>query len=126
MARLVIINTHGSAAREPQLFSDFLPRDEGRQAPIDCAWLFEAAASVDDPESTMRAAVAEFFSGEEGSRVRAREGLVHLRWCDVIPWIPDEIWERHGLTVFRHPDVERILLDSEEDLAEDLPAVASR
>ena len=126
MARFVIINTLVSTVRESRLFSDVVARGERRDVPVDCAWLVEAVAAVDDPESAMRAAIAEFFSGEEGARVRAGEGLDRLRWCDAIPWIPDEVWERHGLTVFRYPEVERILLDSEEDLAEELSVAASR
>lgn len=119
MSRFIIVTTPGTAAPPSVAFAE--PSDRRPPEATGCAWLFSAAAGVDDPEAAMRAAVAEFFCSPEGDQVRQGERLDRLGWCDAIPWIPDETWQHHGLTVFRHPDVERILLDDDEDLAEDLP-----
>jgi hypothetical protein len=40
--------------------------------------------------------------------------------------VPDEVWQRHGLTALRHPEVERVLLDEDEDLAEELEPAPPR
>lgn len=85
-----------------------------------CTWLFRAGARVDDPEEALRDAVRDFFSSEEGLRVLQGEDLRPLSWEAAIPWVPDEVWERHGLEAIRHPEVERVVLDGNEDLAEGL------
>lgn len=119
MSRFVIVSMPARSGESPDQFAE-ITRGEVSAATTGCAWLFSATPRVDDPESALRTAVQEYFSSAEGRRVRDSEQLEHLGWCDAIPWIPDDVWERHGLTVFRHPDVERILLDEEEDLAEEL------
>lgn len=85
-----------------------------------CAWLFRASARVDDPEEALREAVRDYFSSEEGRRVLEGEELRPLTWEAAIPWVPDEVWARHGLEAFRHPEVQRVVLDGSEDLAEEL------
>jgi hypothetical protein len=118
MSRFFIVNTvdwAASAGDGPELT---------RRAPqgqcTGCAWLFRAAPEIDDVESALRAAVTEFFAGAEGGRIREREEMAELRWEEAIPWVPDEAWAAHGLTVLRHPEVERLLLDREEDLLEEV------
>lgn len=117
MGRFVIVGTADSGGSGTDPFAS----RAGEPERVGCAWLFEATARVEDVERALRAAIAEYFRSGEGARVRRGEGLERIGWCDAIPWIPDELWERHGLRVFRHPDVERILLDEEEDLGEELP-----
>jgi hypothetical protein len=119
MSRFIIVSMPGAAIPGPGRFAEIDQADAGVPR-AGCAWLFSAVAGVDDAEGALRAAVGEFFATEEGQAVREGEGLATMGWCDALPWVPDEIWQRHGLTVFRHPDVERIILDEEEDLAEEL------
>ena len=115
MSRYVIVSVPPAPA-PPAVGLDRLP-------PVPeagCTWLISAEQRVDDAEEALRAAVREFVTSEAGQRVRQGEGSEMFGWCDALAWIPDEVWEAHGLSVFRHPDVERIILDAEEDLAEEL------
>lgn len=125
MSKFIIVSVPGSGAPESTLFANPI-QDDSEQPDAGCAWLFSAAPRVDDPEEAVRAAVREYFATPEGERVRAGEGRERWGWCEAIGWVPDGIWERHGLSIFRHPDVERIILDEEEDLAEELTGAAGR
>lgn len=116
MSRFIIVSLPVEARRLPGRF-DSLADWESEPVDAGCAWLFSAGAEVEDAEEALRRAVTEFFGSEDGQAVAEGESAARLGWCEAIPWIPDEVWERHGLTVFRHPDVERILLDAEEDFA---------
>jgi hypothetical protein len=123
MSRFFIVNTvaWGGArnAREHELtYGDRAGQCTG------CAWLFTASAGVDDVEAALREAVLDHFASGAGRRLRETEALTPLTWEEAIPWVPDEVWRRHGLTALRHPEVERVLLDEEEDLAEELEPAA--
>ena len=117
MSRFFIVNTV-DWSRVPDGGQDLTGASPEGQC-TGCAWLFRAGPEVDDLESALRAAVSELFSGPEGRRIRGGEELETLRWEEAIPWIPDEAWSAQGLTILRHPEVERLLLDREEDLLED-------
>lgn len=119
MSRFVIVSMPAERGSARSGFRGLAP-SVGAALDGGCAWLFRAAATVDDPEEALRAGVREFFASSEGRRVRQREEMERIEWCEVIAWVPDAVWERHGLTLFRHPEVERIILDAEEDLAEEL------
>lgn len=118
MSRFVIVNVPPVQAA---VISGPAP-DASQQDALDggCAWLIRVSPGVDDVEEALRAAVREYFASEEGRRVREAEGMEQVRWCDALSWIPDELWQAHGITVFHHPEAERIILDGEEDLAEEL------
>ena len=118
MSRFFIVNTVAS------------PRDaDGTEdltgAPLEgqctgCAWLFRAEARIDDPEAALRGAVTAYFGSPRGRGIIEGERLSSLRWEDAIPWVPDEVWEEHGLAILGHPEVERLLVDAGEDLLEEL------
>ena len=117
MSRFFIVNTVESLRSET-------PEDL-TGAPVEgqctgCAWLFRAEPRIDDAEEALRGAVYAFFGTAEGRAVLEGEGLSALRWEDAIPWVPDEVWAEHGLSILGHPDVERLLLDAGEDLLADL------
>ena len=119
MSRFFIVNTVSwRGARDPREH-ELTYGDRSGQC-TGCAWLFTASSAVDDVEAALRAAVLEHFGSAAGRTLREREALTPFTWGEAIPWVPDEVWKRHGLTALRHPDVERILLDEEEDLAEEL------
>jgi hypothetical protein len=124
MSRYVIVTLPGAPPAAADSFAGYV-RVEAAPAGAGCAWLFAAAAEVEDPETALRRAVTEFFRSPQGERIRRGEELTKLGWCDAIPWVPDETWARHGLTAFRHPEVERILLDEQEDLAEEDPVAGA-
>jgi hypothetical protein len=125
MSRFIIVSVPGAAASPSRHYADSVT-DDSAEVEAGCAWLFSAAPRVDDPEEAVRAAVREYFASAEGTRVREGEGMERVGWCEAIRWVPDATWERHGLTVFRHPDVERIILHDEEDLAEELTGSGGR
>lgn len=117
MSRFFIVNTVESLRSEPL--------EDLTGAPIEgqctgCAWLFRAEPRIDDPEQALRRAVTAHFGSARGRGVLEGEGLSTLRWEDAIPWVPDEVWAEHGLSILGHPDVERLLLDAREDLLADL------
>lgn len=124
MAKFFIVSTACRAVDSRRGLAD---SDAGERADsvAACTWLFSADPGVDDPETAIRTAVVSYFDSAEGQRVRTGEGLSFLGWEEAIPWVPDEIWLRHGLTAIRHPDVERLVLDSEEDLSEEISAPQS-
>lgn len=123
MSRFFIVNTVAwGGAREPRA-SELTYGDRSGQC-TDCAWLFIASPGVDDVEAALREAVLEHFGSATGRRLRETEALTPLTWEEAIPWVPDEVWQRHGLTALRHPEVERVLLDQEEDLADELGPAA--
>ncbi|CAN5695051.1 hypothetical protein BH23GEM7_BH23GEM7_25940 [soil metagenome] len=116
MARYAILNTvewEGCRA----LAAGQLREEEVMQRLSGCAWLFRVEDGTGEVEEAARSAVREFFSGEEGRHLLEREQLEALTWAEAILWMPDEVWKRHGLQPIRHPDVERIILDADEDLA---------
>ncbi|HEX6926850.1 MAG TPA: hypothetical protein VF167_15615 [Longimicrobiaceae bacterium] len=119
MARYVIVTLPGQPRSRRPPFEISLATEEDRADP-GCAWLFRASAEVADAEEALKSAVREFMLSPEGEAALGGESDDWLDWCEALGWVPDEIWERHGLRVFRHPDVERILLDPEEDVAEAL------
>lgn len=121
MAKFFIVST---ACRAVDSHGGVADSDSGERAASvgGCSWLFSADPAVDDPETAIRTAVVSYFDSAEGQRVRTREGLSFLGWEEAIPWVPDETWLRHGLTAIRHPDVERLVLDTEEDLSEEISA----
>jgi hypothetical protein len=123
MSRFVIV-TVASASAPLSRLEVIANVTDAADVETGCAWLFSADARVDDPEDAMRAAVSEYFTTVGGRRVRESEGMDRVGWCEAILWVPEEIWQRHGLTVFRHPDVERIILNDQEDLAEELSEVS--
>lgn len=117
--RFLIVNTvDWDACRG--LTDGTLREEEAVRRVQGCTWLFRASAAVDDPEEAMRDAVREFFASEEGRRVLKGEDLARLDWEAAIPWVPDEVWDRFGLEAIRHPEVQRVILDGSEDLAESL------
>ena len=119
MSRFFIVNTVSwGGAREPGERELTYGARSGQCT--GCAWLFTASPGVDDVEAALREAVLEHFGSAAGRRLRETEALTPLTWEEAIPWVPDEVWRRHGLTALRHPEVERVLLDEEEDLAEEL------
>jgi hypothetical protein len=119
MSRYVIVSMPSARSDARSGFHDMArPADDVVDG--GCAWLFRAEPGVDDPEEALRASVREFFESSEGRRVLQQEGMDRIEWCEAIAWIPDAVWERHGLALFRHPEVERIIVDAEEDLAEEL------
>ncbi len=95
-----------------------LSEEEAMESLTGCAWLFRVEAEVESVEEAAREAVRAYFSSEEGRRVIEREELAALTWEEAILWLPDEIWKRHGLEPIRHPDIERVILDADEDLRE--------
>lgn len=120
MSRFAILNTTPHpppAARTPRA---------GEAEPCGCVWLFRVEPRVDDVREAARDAVLAFFTTEAGRRVREGEQLASLRWEDAVGWVPDEVWARHGLEPLRHPDVERVMLDGEEDLAPEIDATLPR
>jgi hypothetical protein len=125
MSRFFIVGTAGSTVGRTATFTNSTC-GEGAAQSAGCAWLFSAEAVVDDAEAALRDAVMAFFGSDEGRRVREGEELVSLSWEEAIPWVPDRVWREHGLTAIRHPEVERILLDRDEDLAEELAAGQQR
>ena len=125
MSRFIIVSAPGVAPTPARHPADRFA-DGSASLEAGCAWLFSAAARVDDPEEAVRAAVREYFATAEGAQVRESEGMERLSWCEAIRWVPDDVWERHGLDIFRHPDVERIILDEEEDLAEEVIGAVGR
>lgn len=118
MSRFVIVSLPGQPTRSSGQFDGPADRDTGG-VETDCAWLFSASPEVEDAEEALRTAIAEFFGSAAGREASEAESGGPLGWCEAIRWIPDEVWGRHGLTVFRHPDVERILLDRDENLVEE-------
>ena len=121
MSRFFIVNTVSWRGGQEPPAGELTDSDRRGQC-TGCAWLFSAAPGVDDAEAALRAAVIDYFGSAVGRRLRQTEGLTPLTWEEAIPWVPDELWRRHGLTALRHPEVERLLLDEEEDLGEELPA----
>lgn len=86
-----------------------------------CAWLFRVEAEVEDVAQAAREAVQEYFASEEGRRILRSEEITVLGWEDAIQWVSDESWASHGLELLRHPEVERVLVDADEDLILPLP-----
>jgi hypothetical protein len=117
--RFVILSTlDWSACRD--LAAGRMSEEEAGRRMTGCCWLLRAEASVDDPEEALREAAREFFASEEGRTVLDREEEGSPSWEAALRWIPDETWSRFGLEVVRHPDVQRVVLDRGENLAEPL------
>ncbi len=93
-----------------------LSEEEAMESLTGCAWLFRVEAEVENVEEAARDAVKTYFASQEGLQVIEREGIEALTWEEAILWVPDEIWKRHGLEPIRHPDVERVILDADEDV----------
>lgn len=89
-----------------------------------CAWLFRVEPEVEDVAQAVREAAREFFATDDGLRVLRSEDITSLRWEDAIPWVSDEAWGRHGLELLRHPEVERVMVDADENLIAPLPRPA--
>lgn len=119
MSRYAILNMVDAEGCRA-LASGKLTEEDALSRLTGCVWLFRVSAEVDDVEMAARDAVREYFSSEEGRRTLQDEDLTSLTWAAAISWVPDEVWARFGLEPIGHPDVERVLLDSEEDLRGEL------
>jgi hypothetical protein len=124
MARYAILNTvDWEGCRS--LSAGRLSEEQVMERLSGCAWLFRVRDGVDSVEDAARDAVRRFFSSEEGMRIARDETLERLSWEDAMAWVADEVWASVGLERIRHPDVERVILDSAEDLLPDAVAKGS-
>jgi hypothetical protein len=115
MARFAILNTVDWDA-----CAGIGTRGLGRRELVDrlsgCAWLFSVEAEVEDVAEAAREAVQEFFSTDEGRKILRSEEITRLGWEEAIPWVSDEVWASRGLELLRHPDVQRVVVDADEEL----------
>lgn len=117
--KFVIVNTIDREACQG-LAAGKLQEQEAVRRLSGCCWLIRASADVDDCEEALRDAIHDYLSSDAGRALLREEEIRSVTWAAVIPWVPDETWARFGLEVIRHPDVERVVLDASEDLAESL------
>lgn len=117
MARFAILNTvDWTACRD--LACGHTTEEKAMHRLTGCVWLFRVEARVESVAEAARDAVREHFSSAEGRRHLGTEE--ELGWEEAMRWVPDPVWARHGLEPLRHPEVERVLLDGEEDLRGEL------
>ncbi|MBA4159055.1 MAG: hypothetical protein H0X65_16490 [Gemmatimonadetes bacterium] len=115
MARYAIFNTvDWDGCRS--LAAGAMNEEEVMERLTGCAWLFRIRDGLDNAEEAAREAVSDFFASAEGGRIRERERMQRLTWEEVMAWVPEETWKRHGLEPIRHPEVERVLLQAGEEL----------
>jgi hypothetical protein len=83
-----------------------------------CVWLFRVDDGVESVEEAAREAAQAFLASEAGRTLLGREEVSHPSWTDVVRWLSDAEWARVGMQPIRHPDVERVILDAAEVLAD--------
>ena len=85
----------------------------------DAIWIdtFEVDDSVPHAELAMRNAVKEFLATEEGKK--AIEYTSHdFNWGDVVSFVPEKIWAKHGLRFQQVKSVD-IFVNQDEVLCSD-------
>jgi hypothetical protein len=79
--------------------------------------IIEVQDQVDNVEEALRAAVKEYLQTEDGQDDISRTG--YFDWGSAFTYVPDEIWEKHGLNVQRSEVItETVDLNENEDLTE--------
>ncbi len=68
-----------------------------------------------DAQYSMRAAVKEYLSTEEGKQI-AEDNMQDFNWGDAILHIPDELWEKYGLRMVTHLTDNVIVVNHDENL----------
>lgn len=80
---------------------------------------FEITGNDVNPEQALRNAVAEFLSTDAGKR-EVEQTCYDFNWGDAIMTVPDEIWRKHGLSLFKGSVITRdIHVDQDEVLCAD-------
>lgn len=93
-----------------------LTRYDGEDIHVD---ILQAKADMDAKqiEAAMRAAVAEFLQTDDGKQA-VQHAAGRFNWGDAITYIPDDVWNRHGIYVKSSPEVDtEVVLNHNEILS---------
>lgn len=77
---------------------------------------FEVIAPIESAEHALRNAVAEYLTTDGGKKA-IDDTCEDFNWGDSVNYVPDEIWEKHGLRP--HPRITNVMVDQDEVLCSD-------
>lgn len=79
------------------------------------SWINHFIVSSDNPEQKLRDAVKEYLQTDDGKKMIEATSY-DFNWGDAINYVPDEIWEKHGVKPVYESQAVTITVDQDEVL----------